>query len=162
MGGLSLGELFAQLGSDKGAHGYGQLYERHVDPATVLELGVQRGGSLNAWVRWFGARVWGVDRDATEGQFPDGVTFIRGDVTRPETFLDVPDSLDLIVDDASHDLTEVAASYEILWPRVAPGGCYVVEDLHAVAGWQGWLGDRLGEHAAVHLYPKIVFMQKGA
>lgn len=39
---------------------------------------------------------------------------------------DVP--LDLVVDDASHLLRETRTSFEVLFPRLRPGGIYVVED----------------------------------
>ena len=36
--------------------------------------------------------------------------------------------LDLVIDDASHQLDETRASFETLFPRLRPGGCYVIED----------------------------------
>ncbi len=36
--------------------------------------------------------------------------------------------IDLVIDDASHQLDLSRASMEILFPRVRPGGCYIVED----------------------------------
>jgi hypothetical protein len=40
----------------------------------------------------------------------------------------IEDGWDLIVDDASHDGKLTAAALENLWPVVAPGGYYVIED----------------------------------
>src|SRR4051812_20409829 len=37
-------------------------------------------------------------------------------------------SLDLIVDDASHDLELTRASFNALFPRSRPGGVFVIED----------------------------------
>ena len=36
--------------------------------------------------------------------------------------------LDLVVDDASHERESTRATFEILFPRVRPGGIYVIED----------------------------------
>jgi predicted O-methyltransferase YrrM len=36
--------------------------------------------------------------------------------------------LDLVIDDASHQIVETRASFEALFPRVRPGGTYVIED----------------------------------
>src|SRR3954454_4686448 len=36
--------------------------------------------------------------------------------------------LDLVVDDASHRLDETRASFETLFPRLRPGGLYLIED----------------------------------
>jgi predicted O-methyltransferase YrrM len=37
-------------------------------------------------------------------------------------------SLDLVVDDASHFLAETRSSFEVLFPRLRPGGVYMIED----------------------------------
>jgi hypothetical protein len=43
----------------------------------------------------------------------------------------VPDmQYDLILDDGSHDPNHMETSFRALWPRVAPGGLYIIEDVH--------------------------------
>jgi hypothetical protein len=42
------------------------------------------------------------------------------------------DRLDLVIDDASHLLSETTASFETLFPYLRPGGLYVIED------WNSW------------------------
>lgn len=39
-----------------------------------------------------------------------------------------PGPLDLVIDDASHLFGPSVASFETLFPRLRPGGCYVIED----------------------------------
>ncbi len=39
--------------------------------------------------------------------------------------------LDLVVDDASHALDPTRTSFEVLFPRLAPGGLYAIEDWNA-------------------------------
>ena len=36
--------------------------------------------------------------------------------------------LDLVVDDASHQVVQTRASFNVLFPRLAPGGTYLIED----------------------------------
>ena len=45
---------------------------------------------------------------------------------------------DLIVDDGSHQVVHQLRSFEILFPLLAPGGVYVVEDMHTsfMAGYR--------------------------
>jgi len=45
--------------------------------------------------------------------------------------------IDLIIDDASHFLHETRASFNILFPYLAPGGYYIIEDW----GWAHWQGE---------------------
>jgi predicted O-methyltransferase YrrM len=45
--------------------------------------------------------------------------------------------LDLVLDDASHFYEQSRASFEVLFPLLAVGGIYVVEDW----GWAQWPGD---------------------
>lgn len=44
--------------------------------------------------------------------------------------------LDMIIDDASHQLDLPRASFEVAFPRLRPGGVYVLEDW----GWAHWAG----------------------
>lgn len=39
-----------------------------------------------------------------------------------------PDGIDMVVDDASHLLHETRRSFEILFPKLRPGGLYIIED----------------------------------
>jgi hypothetical protein len=43
--------------------------------------------------------------------------------------------LDLVIDDASHMLEETRASFEVLFPRVRPGGLFIIEDWACDHGW---------------------------
>lgn len=45
--------------------------------------------------------------------------------------------LDLVIDDASHWYPQTLATFRALFPRLAPGGLYVIEDW----GWAHWPGD---------------------
>jgi hypothetical protein len=48
------------------------------------------------------------------------------------------ESLDLVVDDASHQVLQTRASFNALFPRLAPGGTYLIEDwswAHSSGGW---------------------------
>lgn len=119
--------------SDKWTQGYMPVYMRiaaELGPsARVCELGVSMGMSLKAWKNLFPmGKVVGVDID--EGaRWPEGTFKVVASQADPELpgMLD-HQQFDLIVDDASHlgDLTALA--FGNLWPLVAPGGYYVIED----------------------------------
>ena len=40
----------------------------------------------------------------------------------------VDESIDLVIDDASHLYVETKASFEELFPRLRPGGLFIIED----------------------------------
>ena len=113
-------------------HQYFQAYARiagELGPsAKVCELGVQGGESLRMWQALYPlGDVWGVD-SSDGATWPDGTVKVvaRHDDPALPGMLDGP--YDLIVDDGGHHGPVVRASFALLWPLVAPGGFYVVED----------------------------------
>lgn len=140
---MNFAEVARYYATDKYEHGYMPHYEHHLTeaPATVLELGIGQGGSLLMWSHLFpNARVMGIDIDPKyaalpspiqDGEAPRGpVECHVGDATFIESFNGwLPPLVDLIVDDGSHHTADVLAAFDALWPRVAFGGWYVIEDL---------------------------------
>lgn len=129
---------------------YFPIYERHFAPwrgrsLTFLEIGVARGGSLPMWRRYFGplAKIVGVDIDPRcKAREADGVFVRIGDQSDP-AFLDrVIDEFgppDIVLDDGSHQMAHIHASFDHLYPRLPKNGVYVVEDLHT-AYWPDFGG----------------------
>ena len=67
--------------------------------------------------------------------------------------------LDLVIDDASHQYDLTRRSFEILFPRLRPGGCYVIEDwqwAHAPGFW-----DRLEQPALSNLLFQLLMISPG-
>jgi cephalosporin hydroxylase len=109
-------------------------------PVKLLELGVARGGSLRFWADHFRApetRIVGVDRALPDVQLPAKVALQRCDQmdrTGLSAVANAHGPFDIVVDDASHRAKETRRSFEVLWPHVAVGGTYVIEDW-AVGYW---------------------------
>jgi trans-aconitate methyltransferase len=100
--------------------------------ARVLELGVRRGDSLRLWQVLFPqGDVAGVDCDPA-ATWPPGTTRIEARQDHPD-LPELAGARDLIVDDASHEAGPTMAAFTNLWPNVAPGGYYVIEDW-----WFNW------------------------
>jgi Methyltransferase domain len=115
-------------------------------PQTIFELGIFRGGST-AFLSHLAApkRLVAVDLtrepvDALE-QFIDRYGY--GDAVKPYYAIDQADGpaleaiyrrefdetpLDLVLDDASHNLDATRASFNSLFPRLRAGGLYIIED----------------------------------
>ena len=129
---------------------YFPVYERHFAmwrgrSLTFLEIGVARGGSLPMWRRYFGplATVVGLDIDPRcKDHESDGVFVRIGDQSNPN-FLDAVieefGPPDIVLDDGSHRMSDILASFEHLYPKVPKNGVYMVEDLHT-AYWPDFGG----------------------
>lgn len=153
--------LFDRYDTDKGRlQRYEQAYALHLEPyrylgkpVRLLEIGIKEGASLRVWQEWFPQlELYAVDIDpdcrGTAG--PDCKTFI-GDQADPKFWVTVlpelPDNLDIVIDDGSHIAHDQQTTFDVLFPRVATGGLYVIEDLHQSQGHReaaahdmlGWL-----------------------
>ena len=129
---------------------YFPAYERHFAryvnrPLLFLEIGCGGGGSQQMWKRYFGphARIVGIDIRPECTAFADDQVAIRiGDQADGKFLAKVVDEFgapDIVLDDGSHRMADVVASFAFLYPRTAPDGVYVVEDLHT-AYWQDYGG----------------------
>jgi hypothetical protein len=122
--------------TDKGINGYLPTYRyivKEIPPASfICELGVLDGGSLELWQRMFpyAQVIVGVDVNP-HATWPDGtvqVVLDQASTSLPDVLREISPAYDLIVDDASHDGRLTRSSFDNLWPLVAPGGFYVIED----------------------------------
>lgn len=96
--------------------------------ARVCELGVASGGSLLMWQALFpSGEVTGVDRDENAA-WPAGTRKVVAGHDDPALPGLLGGPFDLIVDDGCHHGPVARRSFGLLWPLVAPGGFYVVED----------------------------------
>ncbi len=106
-------------------------------PLRLLEIGVQNGGSLELWADYLPANstIIGVDIDPRIGDLKfdkPGITALVADATDPAAIdRALGDArFDIIIDDGSHLCSDVCATFELLFPRLEPGGRFIIEDLH--------------------------------
>lgn len=105
-------------------------------PITMMEIGVGQGGSLEIWRDYFGpkARIIGVDINPDCLAFAgDGIEIIIGDQGDREFMNSIAQKVgpfDIILDDGSHQMEDLRASFLTLFGSVNAGGLYVTEDLH--------------------------------
>ena len=129
---------------------YFPAYERHFSPwrgrsLTFLEIGVARGGSLAMWRRYFGplAKIVGIDIDPKcRAREDDGVAVRIGDQADTgflDTIIEEFGVPDIVLDDGSHQMRHIQASFDHLYPKIPKNGVYMVEDLHT-AYWQDFGG----------------------
>lgn len=122
---------------------YRELLDAHDEPRMV-ELGIAYGGSV-ALLALVGRPSRFVAIELSDKPIPllDKVVQEHGlnvglyfgvdqaDQVRIREIVDEEfgdEELDIVIDDASHMYTETVASFEVLFPRVRPGGRYIIED----------------------------------
>ena len=128
---------------------YFPAYERHfgryVDrPVVFLEIGVGDGGSLQLWKRYLGpyAQIVGLDIVDKSGFEESQVAIRVGDQSDPAVLQAIVDEFgapDVVLDDGSHRMEHIGATFRYLYPRMARDGVYAVEDLHT-AYWHDFGG----------------------
>lgn len=116
-------------------------------PIRLLEVGVQNGGSLQIWAKYFAnaKKIVGCDinPDCAQLTYDDArVGLVLGDVkaaTVREKILAHSEMYDIIIDDGSHKNADIIKTFKYFYERLAPGGIYVIEDLHC-SYWAKWHG----------------------
>ncbi|MEI7607998.1 MAG: class I SAM-dependent methyltransferase [Rhodospirillaceae bacterium] len=125
---------------DKYLH-YFPVYERYLSQfvgksITVLEIGVNHGGSLLMWREYFGenAKIIGIDVNPMCEAFATDQIDVRIGGQEDQEFLqsiiDEFGTPDVVIDDGSHVMDHVNASFDFLYSKVSPNGVYIIEDLH--------------------------------
>lgn len=156
----SLTELANRYGSDKGtttlcAHGYTRVYESLLGPAReqplrLAEIGLMHGyrqyefagrlaeagcASLRMWADYLPqATIDGFDLVDFRALAGGRVRIHQGDQGRREDLAAFAEAaggaFDVIIDDGSHASQHQQITLATLFPRLAPGGFYLIEDLH--------------------------------
>jgi cephalosporin hydroxylase len=152
--------------TDKGSfHDYLEAYytEEFSNPdrvTSVLEIGVQNGGSLILWHELFtNAKIVGIDvmdaclnnyKEASLGREFPRIEIIIGDgydKAVVETHKD--NSYDYIIDDGPHSIESMKLAIELWMPKVKKGGKLIIEDVQSV----DWF-EELASHAKKFGYEK--------
>ncbi len=115
------------------------LAPRQNDPIRLLEIGVQNGGSLEVWSKYFpnAVAIIGCDINPKCGDLSYEDPRVRvfvGDASSADVKDEIASaspSFDLIVDDGSHKSGDIIRAFARYFPLLEPGGIYLAEDLHA-------------------------------
>ncbi len=188
------GEAYSVMKPAAFLDAYGQVLAA-APTRNVFELGIRKGGSTVLFASLFQPdRIVSIDitgpvpaLEKFRGEHPDGgrvsahYRTSQDDEARLNEILaqEFDGPLDVVLDDASHDYHLTRASFEILFPRLRPGGYYVIEDwqwAHA-PGFMLWTDKPALSNlvfqlmmvcaghpdlvARIQLYPGVAFVQKG-
>lgn len=107
-------------------------------PINLLEIGVQNGGSLEIWGKYFpkAQRILGCDINSACAQLSyenKAIKVVVGDINSTATidtiFNDTP-VYDIIIDDGSHTSSDIIQTFCRFFPHLKQDGIFVAEDLH--------------------------------
>lgn len=135
-------ELFykLKLPSKKWEH-YFDIYDRYLQSfigknPSILEIGVDKGGSLELWQNFLeNPKIYAIDSnpEVSNIKFPFEVTISIGDQADEKflkNFTENTPEFDIIIDDGGHYMQQQLLSLIYLFPRLREGGIYIIEDVH--------------------------------
>ena len=119
---------------------YFEVYNRHFKKMlkkdiNIMEIGVQKGGSIQIWKKVFGpnAKIYGVDIQQCCKKFEDDqVKIFIGDQEDRNFWRKIKNTIpqvDIIIDDGGHYMEQQIVTFEEMFPHVKNGGCIYVRIL---------------------------------
>jgi hypothetical protein len=120
---------------------YFDIYERHLErfrgkSPVMIEIGVMGGGSLAMWKAYLGpgSKIIGIDINPDcKAHEDEGIEVFIGSQDDPVVvdciFSKYP-KVDIVLDDGSHKMRHMIASFDLMYDRLQPTGIYIVEDTH--------------------------------
>lgn len=129
---------------------YFDIYDRYFakfvnNTPNVLEIGIAQGGSIEMWYKYFNnAKLYAVDafKDVVNIKFPFHVDITIGDQADMDfwaAYVKTKPKFDIIIDDGGHDMEQQLNSLISLFPHLASGGVYLIEDVHT-SYWPAYSG----------------------
>lgn len=131
-------------------------------PVALLEIGLQNGGSLEIWARFFSKarQLVGCDinPDCARLVYEDPRIHVvvgdaNSDVTEAKVLRYAP-TFDVVIDDGSHNSSDIVKSFARYFPHLAQGGIFVVEDLHC-SYWEEYEGGLFDPFSAISLFKRL-------
>jgi hypothetical protein len=160
-----------EKGSIRKLENYYDEYEFHFSPIrnkllqhkqelNLLEIGVQGGGSLYMWKKYFpNVRITGVDIESICKQYESGNVSIEiGDQADPDFLNNMEKKhgpFNIIIDDGGHTMEQQITSFKTLFPLLKEGGIYVIEDIHT-SYWPEFGGKKGKERTAISMVKDLI------
>ncbi|MBV6304446.1 glycosyltransferase [Candidimonas humi] len=143
---------------------YDRLFSSYREsPLSLLEIGVQNGGSLEIWGEYFGQAkaIVGCDINPDCGKLKyvdPKISLIVGDANTDESerqILAHAGKFDLIIDDGSHTSGDIVRTFARYFQHLSDGGLFVVEDLHC-SYWQEFDGGLYDPYSSISFFKQLV------
>jgi glycosyltransferase involved in cell wall biosynthesis len=142
---------------------YDRLFSDYRDkPIRLLEIGVQNGGSLEIWSKYFSnaSALIGCDinPDCARLSFDDPrIGVIVGDANAPEVCEQVfqcSPQFDIIINNGSHLSSDIIKSFALYFPRVVEGGVFTAEGTNC-SYWGQFEGGLFDPYSSISFFKRL-------
>ncbi|HEY3129383.1 MAG TPA: glycosyltransferase [Acidobacteriota bacterium] len=146
---------------------YFNEYDRILDeyrnkPVRLLEIGIQNGGSLEIWSKYFpyAQKLVGCDinPDCAGLSYEDPrIAVVVGDANSDAAqaaVLGHAPGFDVIIDDGSHRSSDIVKTFARYFPHLSDGGVFIVEDLHC-SYWQEFEGGLFDPFSSITFFKRL-------
>ncbi|WRT85106.1 glycosyltransferase [Pseudomonas citronellolis] len=129
---------------------------------SILEIGIQNGGSLEIWADYFSnaKAIIGCDINLAcqKLAFEDSrIRVIVEDANTAEAerqITSLSEGLDIVIDDGSHTSSDIVRSFQRYFKHLKDGGIFVTEDLHC-SYWQEFEGGLYAPYSAIAFFKRL-------
>jgi hypothetical protein len=139
---------------------YNRLFAEYRDYSVrLLEIGIQNGGSLEIWSKYFDDNSFivgnDINNDCKKLKYENPkISFVIGDANSKETYANIIEKsnlYDIIIDDGSHKSSDIIKSFVLYFSHLSENGIYVVEDLHC-SYWKDYEGGIYDPHSSMSFF----------
>lgn len=131
-------------------------------PVRILEIGIQNGGSLEIWAKYFpnAEVIVGCDINplCSKLSYEDPrIKVIVGDANKENTFSQIvgaSNGFDIVIDDGSHRSDDIIRSFAKYFPIVSEGGLFIAEDLHC-SYWDRYQGGIEAPYSSINFFKRL-------
>lgn len=167
---MKISEILLKYQSDKNSglgpsgigHCYGPAYDQIFEsfdknaPLHILEIGVQKGGSLMAWKEYFtNAIIYGIDiKDQVLDEYRrNEFQYFISDIKSEESKHWLKNkSFDIIIDDGSHKPYDIMYVVDNFLKNLKPKGCMILEDCWNPERWFSFVQDLVPNGHEISIY----------
>ncbi|MBH3345533.1 class I SAM-dependent methyltransferase [Pseudomonas parafulva] len=130
---------------------------------SLLEIGIQNGGSLEIWAKYFprAELILGCDinEECEKLTFESPlISVVIGDITKATTLHSIlafsTSGFDIVIDDGSHFSQDIINAFLLLFPNIKPGGIFIAEDLHC-SYWRDFNGGISNAASSMNFFKAI-------
>jgi hypothetical protein len=128
---------------------------------SLFEIGIQNGGSLEVWSKYFPrAKVFvgcDIDKKYSKLTFQDPrINLVVGDANQQKIQKEVIQKgpFDIVIDDGSHRSGDIIKSFVNYFPHLAENGVYVIEDLHC-SYWEHFEGGLFAPYSSMTFFKQL-------